>query len=103
MKKKKGRSPEDRAIMRRMGKMLRHQRLRKKADEGGKWTQAALGGRVGITSQQIGYIETGKKWPGPHTLIKISVELDLFIDELLDRKNFQDCQANGNSVKVSGE
>jgi transcriptional regulator with XRE-family HTH domain len=103
MAKKKGRSPEDLAIMHRMGKMMRRRREEKKDMEKGLWTQPALGKRVGISSQMIGYIEAGKKWPGPSTLLKLSKELGLDIRDLLRRRDFQLSTDDGNSVKVSGE
>jgi transcriptional regulator with XRE-family HTH domain len=103
MMKKKGRSPEDLAIMSRMGKMMRRRREEKKDMEKGFWTQPALGKRVGISSQMIGYIEAGKKWPGPSVLVKLSKELGLDVGDLLRRREFQLPEGDGGFVKVSGE
>lgn len=103
-KKKKGRSPEDYAIMERMGKMMRRRRD-EKIDLEGKayWTQPALGDRLEVSSQTIGYIERGKKWPGPALLVQMALELELRLDDLLRRRDFQSSQTDGDRAKVSGE
>jgi len=103
-KKKKGRSQEDYAIMERMGGMMRRKRHDKIDLEGrSQWTLAALGGRAGVSSQALGYIEKGEEWPGPALLVKISQELGLNIDDLLRRRTFRDSQIDGDPAKVSGE
>jgi transcriptional regulator with XRE-family HTH domain len=102
-KKKKGRSLEDYAIMERMGKLMRGRREEKKRIEGRDWTLVSLGKRTGVSSQALGYIEKGKKWPGPALLVKISQELGLNMEDLLRRRTFRDSQIDGDPAKVSGE
>jgi transcriptional regulator with XRE-family HTH domain len=103
-KKKKGRSPEDYAIMERMGGMIRRRRHDKIALEGrSQWTLTALGSRTGVSSQALGYIEKGKKWPGPALLVRVSNELGLNMDDLLRRHIFRGSQIDGDTAKVSGE
>lgn len=103
MKKTKGHTPEDYEVMENMGKFLKRRRQEKKQLEGGKWTQPSLGKRVGVSSQMIGYIEGGKKWPGPALLVNLLQELEVNPGDVLRRRDFRSPKEDGNRAKVSGE
>ena len=51
-----------------------------------RWSQAALGERVGVSRQAINAIETGKHDPSLSLAFKIAEAFDLRVDDVFDPK-----------------
>jgi putative transcriptional regulator len=63
------------------------------------WSQAALGGRLGVSRQAVNAIETGKYDPSLPLAFKIARLFDMKIEEIFDDNPGQSSSAEGEHVR----
>lgn len=78
MSRTKG-QPPDAAFARRLRRLREARRI----------SQADLARRLGVSQRTVSAYETGAAWPPPPTLLRLSDEFGIAVDELLGRKKLR--------------